>query len=538
MKHRIIILLFSLLLFGLLGTQAQSLHKPRTWSQLNFCDCIYNAKDTLWTLERAKGVENIGSGKSADSCAASLNILLPRERAGSDYSFSIKARATDFRRAKIEVRSVDDRGECIKIDTCEISDTWQEYHFRPSSSKARLMWVKIVAYCHRNNGGGYVEFRDSNTTQLSITEFSRQNEPLLMEAIEIPKADFLRDIASQLQGKKIVAVGETVHGNRNVTQTAMDVAKAMVLYNNCKLVLLELPISMTLTLNSYVKSQCDLSDAELERVFYNMLFSSTVMRDFCKWLREYNMSLDNKVELWGMDKLYSMFVVPMYIKVFEADRKSPLSPAERKVCDMIVEQDKIDKRVGRSHSFAMRDEVMASNLEQLRELFCPPGATTFVYAHFMHVTRQMQFGILRSPMGSLLKPSLKNDYFVVGLTLAGGRLGSTDIGVSHEGLALEDAVVGSVERLSIEKGSVADFLYYPSPLPATISTMRYAGSKLQERDNFVPIVLRRAADAMLFVNTNGEPSRIEMRKPSQTHEAVVMDRYSKLTKEQKGLATP
>lgn len=223
------------------------------------------------------------------------------------------------------------------------------------------MWVKIVAYMNSKDSGGYVEFRNSNTTQLSITEFSRQNEPLLMEAIEIPKADFLRDIASQLQGKKIVAVGEAIHGSLNVTQTAMDMTKAMVLYNNCKLVLLELPLYMTLTLNSYVKSKCDLSDAELEKVFYNMLLPSTVMRDFCKWLREHNKTLDNKVELLGMDNLYSMFS-PMYVKVFETYSKSPLSPAERKLCDMLVGRGKIDQRVGRSQSFAMRDEVMASNL--------------------------------------------------------------------------------------------------------------------------------------------------------------------------------
>lgn len=109
-------------------------------------------------------------------------------------------------------------------------------------------------------------------------------------------------LLSPLMNKKLLALGETVHGTETLGNLAFSLMKERVLHNNCKLLLLELPTEYTLALNRYIKNDKHFEQtyADIEHRLKGSLFTDSIL-SFLNWLKAYNAMHNNEVSLYGVD---------------------------------------------------------------------------------------------------------------------------------------------------------------------------------------------------------------------------------------------
>lgn len=100
--------------------------------------------------------------------------------------------------------------------------------------------------------------------------------------------------------KKILAIGETVHGTSTMNSVAIEIMKDRIKNRNCKFVLLEIPLEFSFYINRYISGDQRFTLDSISTYFDHLLFSEEFI-SFIHWLKEYNLSLKEKVTFVGID---------------------------------------------------------------------------------------------------------------------------------------------------------------------------------------------------------------------------------------------
>ncbi|MGP1540146.1 erythromycin esterase family protein [Bacteroides pyogenes] len=100
---------------------------------------------------------------------------------------------------------------------------------------------------------------------------------------------------SEINNKKIIALGESIHGNSDVKHLAHQLILQSVERSNCKLILLEMPMEKSLAYNRFIHDK--------NYVLDTTLVIDDVTRDFLNRLQilNANRTEESKVNLYGMD---------------------------------------------------------------------------------------------------------------------------------------------------------------------------------------------------------------------------------------------
>ena len=105
----------------------------------------------------------------------------------------------------------------------------------------------------------------------------------------------------ELKEKRIFAMGESLHGSEAFGELFFQTVKYQVLHNQCKLILLELDMTMALPLNSFIQGNENFNvDSVLYDIRYTS-FSSLQLKKMLLFLKEFNKSTEKKVHLAGID---------------------------------------------------------------------------------------------------------------------------------------------------------------------------------------------------------------------------------------------
>ena len=100
---------------------------------------------------------------------------------------------------------------------------------------------------------------------------------------------------SEIYNKKIIALGESMHGNHGISKLAHQIIIQAVERLNCKLVLLEIPMENTLAYNRFIQDM----DYQLD----SSITLNSLTTDLLNNLRSYNSdkAKDERVNLYGID---------------------------------------------------------------------------------------------------------------------------------------------------------------------------------------------------------------------------------------------
>lgn len=357
----------------------------------------------------------------------------------------------------------DQDAELTGSDTLLLPQTaeWAEFSGKIQTKKCNFLTFTLESQGINNDRPGILTIRNLSISTKGIalsTAKEREVCPIKTANIQTWE-EFL---SSRLMRKKILALGETVHGTETLGNMAFSLMKERVTYHNSKLLLFELPLEYTLALNRYIKNdkQFEQTYADIKHRLRGSLFSDSIL-SFFNWVKEYNSTNNNEISLYGVDFNPTHLDSEVDLSNFLYTLNHKRDPKIDSLCNLLLNKDskanEITQKIKANESikqeltemeynillhcisnwdlrnsflrFGMRDDVMAATTRKLVTLLNLPNTTTTMYLHFGHASYHwiglsenafVHFPDIHS-MGQQLKTHFTDDYVCLALTCYKGN---------------------------------------------------------------------------------------------------------------------
>lgn len=233
-------------------------------------------------------------------------ILLPNGKEQKMGNISLKAKGTDLEKLSIQVVGLNDKEERISDKTCTFvpDSTYSQLSCNFLVENMDMIEITIEA---KGKPGKKAKVSYAGL-DLKIDGKSINNTPIR----QLPETCLKEDKSvttdnrtsailgkiKELEGKKIIGIGESAEHHDKIKQLVFDIMKEGVNRMGCKLLILDIPLSESLFFNRYISDTLFVLPEELvEKEWYkeNATFLNT--------LREYNSQHlpKNYVKLFGMN---------------------------------------------------------------------------------------------------------------------------------------------------------------------------------------------------------------------------------------------
>lgn len=277
-----------------------------------------------WKSSKAEELKNkiiFSLGKS---------FILPIYEKNQIFNITLRSK-TNVDSLLFKINLLDKKENLIHSDSIfimsEAEANWSEHSLRFQTSNAQVLQV-IIKYDAKKNINAKIGLDKINFSIISAAkDFSFHerltNEPNLLNPNNLVALSIENPIFSsikELRNKKLIALGECTHGSQDIKNSIYDIIKYLITEENCKLVLLESPMDLTLLFDLYIQGlfPTDKED-EITEALKGFFTNYETAFDFFKWLRAYNSKTENKVHLIGIDDNVAG-------DIFLADYFSHLSP--------------------------------------------------------------------------------------------------------------------------------------------------------------------------------------------------------------------
>lgn len=398
-----------------------------------------------------------------------------------DIDVRIKYKTLRCNKLRLSFHSIGYKADVLDADTVDVplNEEWSELRFSICVKTKFSLEVSIEAEGLSDTQTGDVYIADicvsNGERSLGVNE-----EHWHVSQPSVSSIQSWNDLmSSSLMDKKILALGETIHGTQTLNDIAYEIIKERILNHDCKLVVLELPLSVALYLNRYVKNDTRYSLDTISE--YVDAFCTIRFIPFLQWLKDYNANHGNEITLLGADgeafsiygkmnlynylscanvagQLDSLCYKIMFSKdVFPVDTcvtNRILSDRESVLLQCCLEN--MGRYPNSRLQFVHRDEVMAEMMEMFCDSFLEQNTTVTFYGHFMHANYVMSAGISfvhDSPsMGFFMKKQYKDDYSCLTLSANRGNAWFIAGNGGRELHPIQDAPVGSLENFASTHG--------------------------------------------------------------------------------------
>lgn len=346
--------------------------------------------------------------------------------------------------------SIGENMNVMEADTLclSLSENWSEQVFSLSIKPRFSLECSLEAEGLSKEHTGDIFIADLSITSDGhfLDSGNMDNCTQVIPKISVKKMDEL--LNSSLMDKKILALGEAIHGTQTLNVLALELIKERVLRHNCRLIVLELPLSISLYLNRYVKNDQRYTIETISK--FVEPYSSFYLIPLLQWLKEYNIKHNNEITLLGVDgEAYSILGKVNLYKYIDAVNSEGLLDS---FCyDIMFGKDStcLDTHITRSllsdkesqllkyciynmkeyqisrQQFEHRDEKMAEMMQFLCDMYLDSITTATFYGHLMHSNYVMSSCISfahNSPsMGSFLKKKYQDDYSCLSLSVGEGN---------------------------------------------------------------------------------------------------------------------
>lgn len=404
------------------------------------------------------------TGKNIKSeCSIATAFLMPVIETAQVMEASLLCKNQGFDTVQVIFSSFNTYGDLLAKDTLKVQNRsdWHE--------STTIVHIKNVSYVHltlevKGNVSNVDKKLWIDKMQLKVCGKCLFEYPLcnlennyVLDTTRIVKLSFSNSSAfkkiQMLSAKKIVALGESLHGSATLEESAIQIMKHRVLYCNCKLILLESPLEKILSINRFVLGD---ENFELDSIANNLdlsLYSENIL-DFIVWLREYNKNVQRKVYLLGMDasstdpflfatELFDYFYrinktnmnasIKKFLWLILTDSNTAMGPilsSLKNDTDFKNNNDALEVKIiehcwddwikvpDYKNVDASRDSIMYSNVRFMTDLLCNSSETVTLYSHLEHSCYDKTHTITNYPQmsyGSLLKKDFGDDYCTIGL---------------------------------------------------------------------------------------------------------------------------
>ncbi len=361
------------------------------------------------------------------------------------------------------------QGKLVLADTLHITETedWDKFTMKIPVKDVSYLHLFLAMHGNRKNVAYTAGLDKIQLTAggKSLTDYSQRNlyQEFVPDTSEMVKLAF-DDLSSYrqiqlLNTPKVVAVGESLHGSETLSDVAIQLMKNRILYNNCKLVLLEIPFERMLSVNRFVQGDTRFPLDMIAQSLGIGLFSKKLL-DFFVWVKEYNRTAERKVFVLGLDTMSTdMFTyqtdmtgyfyhvnkeamndsIKQFLSLHFVDSRKAMKevfPIIKNNADFKRNHDASELKIiehcwtdwltrvsGEESYYAHRDSLMYSNIKYMINLLCDSSETVTLYSHLEHACRDKTHAISYyppRPCGVLLKEDFGRDYYALGLFVRQG----------------------------------------------------------------------------------------------------------------------
>lgn len=241
------------------------------------------------------------------------------------------------------------------------------------------------------------------------------------------------------EGKRIIALGEATHGNKEFQELKLSIFKKLVEENGVRAFAIEGDFGGCLEVNDYIHGGSGSTLEAVKKIGFK-IYQTKEMMNLIDYMRDYNLShLDDDINFYGfdmqrteyLDKEYSDEDINLYLKEIKRQNKE------------------VDNSL-------LRDKYMAQNIEWIlsRE------DKVFVCAHNEHVAKWGSY----DSMGKLLSLKEENGYYAIGTDFYKSKCGKRIVRTfySHDpltkSLKMSGKNVGIIDTSKLD----VDYIYMGS----------------------------------------------------------------------------
>jgi erythromycin esterase-like protein len=472
-------------------------------------------------------------------------VTLPKAKSSNAEVF-IAGKAQHLKVACLVVSGVTEREEILYSDTIAMQGNadWSTYSKNVSLKKAAFLHLNlqmqgIDSLCQQNLWVDRIEVKIGgkamNDYPANIVAPVASIKTSKIIPLSFADATSYGKIP-ELKNKRIVALGETLHGSKSIAQSAVQLMQYRIENQNCKLVLIELPAEIMLSFNSFVQGDSLFNlDSLLSEVKYSAS-SLEQMSDFMVWLKGYNRRSDKKVWLLGMDYSYQQGGAVYLFRYLHTRNQAWRCAAVDSLCAVLVKNDPYkeaialltgqykgifeEKLSGYGYSMLLRclhtsldyqhkslpekhseyrEFTMYENTKFLTDLLCTDDEKITIYAHFMHANyyRNSSRYLFNRSFGSWMKDEYGSDYCNLAL-LAGSGTFLTTCDYTKKVMPLELPYANTLEYALKKTG--CEYFYMPlSGISSQPVYIRHIGSSFQ-KNQFDVIFPAKRMDAVVYID--------------------------------------
>lgn len=346
-----------------------------------------------------------------------------------------------------------------------------------------------------------------------------------------------------LPNKRIIALGETVHGSAEIAECVFNIIKENILNNNCRCVMIEEDISMLLKMNLFVNEILpEKSLEEIKKDMDGIHLNTNALLHFLSWLRKYNHEMPaNKVSLWGIesqlnfarnalfDYFYTFYDVEYksifcqmleFLRSLNYRQAFVLATAQSAVLMDVMGKDEYEKflyvldfqnqlknesqnAVDGYLSVRKRDFYMFKNVDHFLQHNLQENEKVIIYTHFGHAQKKEQLRTIFPiifPLGYYLAQKYKDSYGVVGITIGEGEITTRSNEAQGEFIAykLTPSSASSLEKLFMDIKK--EYIYCPSQcLLNDIYLIRHIGNSVWKEQPEIYNVVKKCVDGLVFI---------------------------------------
>lgn len=451
-----------------------------------------------------------------------------KDELANDVLFKLTAYDKDEQEIASEVIKINSkqwRTHALTLPLLNVKAIRVSISYTGNSSPEQSMWLdRLVIKIDKKtvNNYDYVQALSSGNGS-----FSNKLETRHAVALQLHNdSTMLKDVQG-LQNRKIIGLGESTHGSSSIQIANYQVIKNLILNQNCKLVLLEMPIDNTLVMDLYVQGKVPSSYQNNIIPFLKPSiggYKNTI--EFLNWLRFYNLTAETKVHIFGIDNSIYLPInfFEFQLAVFgEQASRSHLKAINSGQYETALKQAEADStlsyQVGtksvKLYLQIIRDEILQRNnpsnrdinmfnkVEFLTNLYLEPNQTAVVYAHSGHITTQPEIDTFMNadmPLGYYLKNIYKEKYFTISAQIGTGSYSQDECSINGNviSVSLPPPPSYSFECSALAYGS--NFFFFPSSfLPDNILSHGKISRASLNSDLYRFASLKRRFDAYIFL---------------------------------------
>ena len=521
----------------------------------NFC---FNADNTEWY--RTKGVvilmDSISgkmylTGESIDkiiippSGAIYQTIYLPEIR-DEKIQITLKARSSNVESSFLKVTGYDSKENMLCTASSQLKDRGEfcDAEITIPSHDVRFMKLIIevsgIKDAKKREHALYLDRMEvkaggKNIETLSIPKLHATIAP---QKVIVLDQNFSLDM--DIEDKKIIGIGETVHGSSTLEKCSFELMKDIVARHNGRLIIMEATTNFMLKWNLFITDHADFTYEELVADMYGYSCSPDLLFEFLLWLKQYNQNRERKVRILGMDKVYSgfesSFIWADYMYHFMEKNRHPLLDtlstllikSKYNQAKMTAQNSEIRQIMGEeewmffmqaipklalisedlvslfqincSAEDELRERLMSTNVQEAISFGLNENEKVIVFAHLEHIGNHSFVGDYKEhSLGYHLNSQYGNKFYKIGLLTGTGTY--TAINPTNGKMSSNDLELpapNSLEEACMKTGHHFFFCSVDAISEKILST-RFLG-KVALKNQFQNYVsLENRMDALIFV---------------------------------------